>query len=64
MYQISICHLYPDLLNLYGDHGNIQALRKRMEWRGIDVWFILFPGEPFDPEAHDIVFIGGGQDYE
>lgn len=65
MYQLSICHLYPDLLNLYGDHGNIQALKKRMEWRGIEA--IVYPvslGDMFSPSDYDIVFIGGGQDYE
>lgn len=65
MYQITICHLYPDLLNLYGDYGNIQALKKRMEWRGIDVSVKpVSLGEPFIPEEYDIVFLGGGQDYE
>ena len=33
--NITIGHLYPDLLNLYGDRGNIQCLKKRCEWRGI-----------------------------
>ena len=37
MYELTICHLYPDLLNLYGDRGNIIALTKRCEWRGIRV---------------------------
>lgn len=65
MYQISICHLYPDLLNLYGDYGNIQALKKRMEWRGIEVSVIpVSLGDPFESEVYDIVFMGGGQDYE
>ncbi len=65
MYQINICHLYPDLLNLYGDYGNIQALKKRMEWRGVEVSVIpVSLGEPFLSENYDIVFMGGGQDYE
>ena len=34
--KLTIGHLYPDLLNLYGDRGNIQCFRKRLEWRGID----------------------------
>ena len=33
--KITIGHLYPDLLNLYGDRGNIQCMKKRCEWRGI-----------------------------
>ena len=48
MYEINICHLYPDLLNLYGDYGNIQALVRRLEWRGINVQVHLFQLEnPF-----------------
>ena len=34
--NIKIGHLYPDLLNLYGDRGNIRCLTKRLNWRGID----------------------------
>lgn len=65
MYEINICHLYPDLLNLYGDRGNIISLKMRSEWRGIkaNVRNISL-GEPFAPEDHDIIFLGGGQDYE
>lgn len=61
----SICHLYPDLLNLYGDRGNILALQKRCEWRGIEV--SVHPvglGQAFDPDRYDLVFLGGGQDFE
>jgi len=65
MYQITICHLYPDLLNLYGDYGNIQALKKRLEWRGVEVSVVpVSLGEPFHSDEYDIVFMGGGQDYE
>lgn len=65
MYTISICHMYPDLLNLYGDYGNIMALKKRLEWRGIDVSIkTVSLGETFLPDDYDIVFLGGGQDYE
>ena len=35
-FKLNICHLYPDLLNLYGDTGNILCMKKRLEWRGID----------------------------
>ena len=65
MYEISICHLYPDLLNLYGDRGNIIALKKRCEWRGINVNVSdVSVGDKFDSELYDIVFLGGGQNYE
>lgn len=65
MYEITICHLYPDLLNLYGDRGNIIALTKRCEWRGIRVNIrTVSLNDRFSPEEYDILFIGGGQDYE
>lgn len=65
MYEINICHLYHDLLNLYGDRGNIIAMKKRCEWRGIRANIInISLGDPFVPEMYDIVFLGGGQDYE
>lgn len=35
--ELNICHLYPDILNLYGDRGNILCWQKRLEWRGIGV---------------------------
>ena len=34
--ELNIIHLYPDLLNLYGDRGNIACMQKRLEWRGIE----------------------------
>ena len=65
MYQLNICHLYPDLLNLYGDRGNIIALAKRASWRGIQASISSVTlGEAFDAEKYDIIFLGGGQDYE
>lgn len=65
MYELTICHLYPDLLNLYGDRGNIMALSKRASWRGIDVNVQnVTMGDKFAPENYDIIFLGGGQDYE
>lgn len=63
--EINICHLYPDLLNVYGDLGNILILKYRCEQRGIKVNIKnLSMGEPFNKEDYDIVFFGGGQDYE
>ncbi len=59
--KISIAHLYPKLLNLYGDIGNIITLKKRCEWRGITVEFEeINMGDTI--AAHDLYFIGGGQD--
>ncbi len=64
-YEINICHLYPDLLNLYGDRGNIIAMQRRLEWRGFRVNVTgINVNEPFDWKDYDIFFIGGGQDFE
>ena len=58
---LSIAHLYPKLLNLYGDLGNIITLTKRCQWRGINVEFEQINiGDPI--KDHDLYFIGGGQD--
>lgn len=63
--KIEICHLYPDVLNLYGDNGNILCLQKRLSWRGIDSAVTKLPiGETADFTKFDIFFIGGGQDFE
>lgn len=65
MYELNICHLYPDLLNLYGDRGNIIALKKRSQWRGITVTVSdISMGDEFNAQNYDIIFLGGGQDYE
>src|SRR5215217_1571745 len=64
-YTIRLAHLYPTLMNLYGDRGNIIALRRRCEARGITLEVhALGLGDPFDADAFDLVFIGGGQDRE
>ncbi len=63
--KITIGHLYPDLLNLYGDRGNIQCLRKRCEWRGIEAEVKEFQiTDEIDFAGLDIVLLGGGSDRE
>ncbi len=63
--KLSIAHLYPDLLNLYGDSGNILCLKKRCEWRGIECQVTpLASGADFGFSKFDLIFIGGGQDRE
>ena len=63
--KLKICHLYPDVLNLYGDRGNILCLRKRLEWRGIGCIIDEKKiGDPVDFSAYDFFFVGGGQDFE
>lgn len=63
--MIRIAHLYPDMLNLYGDRGNIIALTQRMTKRGISVQTdSITMGKSFNADDYDILFIGGGQDFE
>jgi CobQ-like glutamine amidotransferase family enzyme len=64
-YRLRLAHLYPTLMNLYGDRGNIIALRRRCAARGIalDVDEIGL-GDPFAAAHYDLIFIGGGQDRE
>lgn len=63
--ELHICHLYPDILNLYGDRGNIIAMRRRLEARGVAVTVDECSiGQPLDAGKYDIFFIGGGQDFE
>ena len=64
--KIKILHLFPDLLNLYGDKGNIECMRKRLVWRGIDAEVITHTclDKKLDLSDIDIVFIGGGSDRE
>ncbi len=60
---LRVCALYPDLMNIYADRGNLIVLERRCAWRGIG--FELYAsklGEPLDGEAHDLFYIGGGQD--
>lgn len=63
--KITIGHLYPDLLNLYGDRGNIQCLMKRCQWRGIEAETICYEiDDEIDFSKLDIVLLGGGSDRE
>lgn len=63
MRTISIAHLYPHHMNIYGDRGNVITLAKRLEWRGYVAEILTVePGVPFDFTRADIVFGGGGQD--
>ena len=63
--KLTIGHLYPDLLNLYGDRGNIQCLMRRCQWRGIEAETIAFElGDAIDFDQLDIVLLGGGSDRE
>ena len=60
---LRVCALYPDLMNIYADRGNLLLLERRCEWRGIGFEVIAAGlGEAIDPDAHDLFYIGGGQD--
>ena len=62
---LTLGHLYPDQLNLYGDRGNILVLRERCRLRGIDLRVVgLGIGDALAPDEYDMLFIGGGQDKE
>jgi hypothetical protein len=61
--ELRVLGLYPDQMNIYADRGNIIFLRRRCEWRGIHfVYGGAGQGESVDPGAHDLFYIGGGQD--
>lgn len=63
--KLTIGHLYPDLLNLYGDSGNIASLKQRCVWRGMDVDVIAYElQDEIDFTKLDIVLLGGGSDRE
>ena len=66
MREIKILYLYPDMLNLYGDRGNIQAIKYRAEKRDITVKidYHYLDGQAPDFSSYDIVFSGGGADKE
>ena len=61
--DLRIAHLYPDLMSIYGDRGNVIALEQRARWRGIGVETRAYTaGDAFDAEWPDLFFFGGGQD--
>ena len=60
---LRVCALYPELMNIYADRGNIAVLRARCEWRGLGFELAASStGESVDPAAHDLFYMGGGQD--
>jgi lipid II isoglutaminyl synthase (glutamine-hydrolysing) len=60
---LRVCALYPDLMNIYADRGNLLVLQRRCHWRGIDFQLSASGlGEPLDGGVHDLYYIGGGQD--
>jgi CobQ-like glutamine amidotransferase family enzyme len=60
---LRVMWLYPDHMNIYADRGNIAVLERRCEWRGIGFELAAAgPGQAVDPDAHDLFYMGGGQD--
>ena len=60
---LRVCALYPELMNIYADRGNLAILRARCEWRGLGFELSSSTlGEPLDPASHDLLYMGGGQD--
>lgn len=63
--KLRVAHLYPKLMNIYGDRGNIMCLQRRCRERGIEFEALaLEMGDRLDPDACDLVFMGGAQDRE
>ncbi len=61
--ELRVLALYPEQMNIYADRGNILFLQRRCEWRGIGFSYSASgPGEGLDPSAHDLIYVGGGQD--
>lgn len=64
-YELSLAHLYGNLLNTYGDNGNLLMLQYFAKKLGIDMTTeVVSIHQEFDPEKYDLVFFGGGQDFE
>ena len=63
--KLTVHHLYADMMNLYGDRGNVISIKKRCEWRGIPVEVVdVGLGEGIEPTDCDLFLFGGGQDRE
>ena len=63
MTRLRIAHLYPEEMNIYGDTGNVIALSRRIEWRGMTAQIDrVAVGDPYDFTAADVVVAGGGED--
>jgi len=65
MSTIRVGHLYPDYLNIYADRGNIAVFARRAAWRGHELEVTAIGlGDRVVPGAHDLYYVGGGQDRE
>jgi CobQ-like glutamine amidotransferase family enzyme len=63
--KIRVAHLYPDYLNIYADRGNIAVFARRASWRGYELGVdAIGMRDAIEPGAHDLYYVGGGQDRE
>ena len=63
--ELKICHLYPDVMNLSGDRGNVVCMEKRLQWRGIETSVTsIGVGQALHASQYDLLFIGNGQPFE
>ncbi len=61
--RLRVCALYPELMSIYADRGNLLLLERRCAWRGIGFELTrIGHGDTLDPDAHDLIYMGGGQD--
>ncbi|MGB3099506.1 MAG: glutamine amidotransferase [Solirubrobacterales bacterium] len=61
--ELRLIALYPEQMNIYADRGNVLFLQRRCEWRGIGFSYTACgSGGAFEPDEHDLIYIGGGQD--
>jgi CobQ-like glutamine amidotransferase family enzyme len=63
VHTVRLCHMYPQLMNIYADRGNIAVFRQRLAWRDMNLEITeIGLGEVIDPGKHDLYYLGGGQD--
>lgn len=62
-YTVRLCHLYPDMMNIYADRGNIAVIRQRLAWRDMNLEITeVGLGDSIQAGQHDLYYLGGGQD--
>ncbi len=63
IHTVRLCHMYPQLMNIYADRGNIAVFRQRLAWRDMDLEITeIGLGDIIEPGQHDLYYLGGGQD--
>ena len=63
LHAVRLCHLYPDMMNIYADRGNIAVFQQRLAWRGMGLEITeVGLGDTIDADQHDLYYLGGGQD--